>query len=133
MAQRARFLARVFGLFLLAVAAAMTVNREGTLQALGATVASPELLFAYALLALALGLSVVLAHNVWRGGAASVVVTLVGWLMLARAALLLCLPASAVGQLYVAVRFTQFYHGYVAAFALVGAYLTWSGFRRTPS
>lgn len=133
MIQRTLFLARLFGLFLLAMAGGMAVNRDGALDAISATVASPELLFAYAMLALAAGLAVVLVHNRWRDGATGVIVTLIGWLLLARAALLLCLPAWAVGKLYIAVHFTDLYYTYVAAIGLVGLFLTWSGFRRRAS
>lgn len=129
MTQRTLFLARLFGLFLLAMAGGMAVNRDGALEAIGATVVSPELLFAYAMLALAAGLAIVLSHNRWKGGATSVIVTLAGWLLLARAALLLCLPASAVGGLYTAVHFTDLYYAYVVILALIGLFLAWSGFR----
>lgn len=41
-------------------------------------IADKSLMFTYAIISLALGLAMILGHNVWSGGALPVVVTLVG-------------------------------------------------------
>lgn len=129
MTQRTRFLARLFGLFLLCLAAPMAINRGEVLQAIGAIVRAPAFLFTYGMIALVIGLSLVLTHNVWKGGPATIVVSAVGWLMLARSVVLLLLPTAAVGQLYEAVHFGDLYYGYVGVLVLLGFYLAYSGFR----
>jgi hypothetical protein len=129
MTQRTRFLARLFGLFLLCLAVPMAVNRGEALTAIGAIVRAPDLLFTYGMIALVIGLSIVLTHNVWKGGAVPVIVSAVGWLMLARAVVLLFLPVRMVGRLYDAVRFADLYYGYVVVILVLGLYLTYSGFR----
>ena len=53
------------------------------------TVADRPVMLVYAITSLAMGIAMVLGHNVWSGGALPVAVTLVGWLILAKG-LLLC-------------------------------------------
>jgi len=130
MTERSRFLARLIGLFLLCLAAPMAANRQEILDAILGTIRSPELLFLYGMIALALGLSLVLTHNVWRGGAATVVVTVVGWLLLVRSVILLFLPTTSLEELFAAIRFADFFYEYLVVVVALGLFLTWSGFRR---
>lgn len=130
MSQRTRFLARLFGLFLLGLAAPMAINRAEVLQAIAAIVQSPAFLFTYGMIALVLGLSIVLTHNVWKGGAATVVVTLVGWVLLLRSVILLFIPTPAVGRLYEITHFPDLYYAYLGVIAVLGFYLIYSGFSR---
>ena len=57
--------------------------------------ALPVLLFA-GVFALIVGLAIVLGHNVWSGGAAPAIVTLVGWASLVKGLLILFLPGPGV-------------------------------------
>ena len=50
------------------------------------------------MLTLVAGLAIVLAHNVWRGGAMAVVVTVLGWLLLLKGAALVVIPPACVGR-----------------------------------
>jgi hypothetical protein len=52
-------------------------------------VADGPVMLVYAIISLAVGLAMILGHNVWSGGALPVVVTLVGWLILAKGLMLL--------------------------------------------
>jgi hypothetical protein len=53
----------------------------------------------YAIISLAMGVLIILGHNVWSGGALPVVVTLVGWSILAKGLLLLCVAPEALAGL----------------------------------
>src|SRR5471030_396019 len=87
------FLARFIGLFTIAVVAALLV-RGSAMVAVAVT--NAPVMLCYAIISLAAGLAMVLGHNVWSGGALPVVVTVVGWLILAKALLLLLLTPQAL-------------------------------------
>ena len=73
------FLGRLLGLYLVAISIGMLADRQRTLATLDEMAHSgPWMLFS-GMVATAAGLAVVLAHNVWSGGALPVVVTLAGW------------------------------------------------------
>jgi hypothetical protein len=82
------FLARAIGLFTVVLVVALMVRGIAIIEA---SVADGPVMLVYATISLATGIAMVLGHNVWTGGALSVVVTLVGWLSLAKGVLLLFL------------------------------------------
>jgi flagellar motor component MotA len=86
----------------------------------------------YAIISLALGLAMILGHNVWSGGALPVVVTLVGWLILAKGLLLLFLTVEPLTRLFERMRYGEHMYLYLAPAFVIGLYLTWAGFA-TPS
>ena len=51
----------------------------------------------------------VLGHNVWSGGALPVVVTLVGWLILAKGLLPLYLPPETLTGMYAGIHFSSIF------------------------
>ena len=59
---------------------------------------------------LAAGLAIVLGHNVWSGGALTVVVTLIGWLVALRGVVRLFTPQEKLVQFYKALHFER-WHG----------------------
>jgi hypothetical protein len=131
---RTTFLARLIGVYCIVVAIAFTTHMQGSLIAVDAIVHSPDILLVAAVLALLAGLAMVIGHNVWSGGAHAVVVTIIGWLTLLRALLLLFLPGDAVAWLYDVMRVEQRFYVYMAITAAVGLYLTYASFAmpRTP-
>jgi uncharacterized membrane protein len=132
MPARTIFLARLIGLFALIQAAAMILHKEAMVDAMNGVMGNRPLLLVLGLIALAAGLAMVLAHNVWSGGALPVVVTLIGWIVLIRGVLILLLPADALARLFEAVRFGRMFYVYAALALVLGVYLTWAGFRRSP-
>ena len=77
MSQLTIFLARSIGLFTVLLVAGF-MARGGTV--IEATVEDEAAMISYAIISLAMGVAMVVGHNVWSGGALPVVVTLVGWL-----------------------------------------------------
>jgi len=119
------FLARLIGLF--------TVLLVGTLLMRGSAmvetaVANDPLMFTYAIISLSIGLAMVLGHNVWSGGALPVIVTLVGWLILAKGLLLLYLTPEALHRVFEGMHYSGHMLLYVAPSLVIGLYLTWAGF-----
>lgn len=131
MSPRTTFLAKVLGLFLLCMAAPMALSKTSMLTAITATVHDPGLLLAYSIISLAAGLAMVVGHNVWSGGPAATIVTLVGWAALIKGLLLLFLPSDMFVTFYARVDFPDLFYGYAAVFAVIGFYLVYSGFMGT--
>jgi uncharacterized membrane protein len=82
----------------------------------------------YAIISLAVGVAMILGHNVWSGGALPVVVTLVGWLILAKGLLLLFLTPEALSRVYEQMQYGEHYYFFLTPAFVIGLYLTWAGF-----
>ena len=74
------YLAKILGLYCIIVALATSANKQRALQTVW--VRSPPLMMLTSVITLALGLALVVGHNVWSGAALPITVTVVGWLTL---------------------------------------------------
>jgi len=119
------FLARAIGLFTVVLVAALLVRGSAIIED---SVADGPVMLVYATISLAMGVAMVLGHNIWSGGALPVVVTLVGWLSLAKGVLLLFLAPDAGSQVFDQMRYAEHYYLYLAPALVIGLYLTWAGF-----
>ena len=134
MPARTIFLAKLIGLYCIVIAVAMSIDKPATVNAIVALVGSPPLVFLVGLIVVAAGLAMVLSHNVWRGSALAVAVTLIGWLTLVKGALFLFTPAPAAGGFIVwGAAYERWFYLYVALAFALGIYLTYAGFRATPA
>jgi hypothetical protein len=133
MSSRTVFLARLIGLFAVILSLSELVHKQPTVETAAALVRDRPLLFILAMLGLLAGLAMVLAHNVWSGGALPVVVTLFGWILLIRGALLLLLSPEAVAGLIDFFHFEQLFYLYVGITLVLGLYLIYAGFKASPS
>jgi hypothetical protein len=119
------FLARLIGLFTVLLIAALLLRGSSMVETL---IADRPLMLTYAIISLAIGLAMILGHNVWSGGALPVVVTLVGWLILAKGLLLMFLTPEALTQFVERMHYGEHIYPYVAPSLVIGLYLTWAGF-----
>jgi hypothetical protein len=71
-------------------------------------------------------LAVVLAHNIWSGGALPVVVTLVGWISLVKGLVFLLLPPETSLAYFEALRCGQLFYAYMTVTLVIGIYLTFA-------
>lgn len=119
------FLAKLLGVYMLIIAAEILLRRaefEGIVK----DVASSKGLLAFSgSFSLLLGLAIAIAHPVhtfnWAG-----LITLIGYLLILRGIIRVAFPTHIQGKLC-----SMFHQGYWAIFAVsavVGAYLTYSGF-----
>jgi hypothetical protein len=130
MTARTAFLSRLIGIFCIIESASMAINKQASVQTVTALVHDLPLMFVFGLILLAVGLALVLIHNLWTGGALTIVVTLVGWLTLAKGLLLLLLPPQeAVGIFIWGNIYDQFFYADVAFAFVLGVYLTYGGFK----
>jgi hypothetical protein len=119
------FLARAIGLFTVVLVAALLVHGSAIIEA---SIADGPVMLVYAIISLAMGIAMVLGHNVWSGGALPVIVTLVGWLILAKGLLLLFFAPDVVSQMFEQMRYAEHYYLFLAPALVIGLYLTWAGF-----
>jgi hypothetical protein len=119
------FLARFIGLFTVLLVVALLVRGSASVEA---AVADRPVMLVYAIISLAAGVAMILGHNVWSGGALPVVVTLVGWLILAKGLVLLLVTPDVLQQIFDHMQYGEHYYLYLAPSLVIGLYLTWAGF-----
>lgn len=119
----------MIGLYCVLIALSMVTHKQATERTMNALINNPPLLFIVALLAMAAGIAIVLTHNVWSGGALPIIITLVGWLSLFKGLTFLFLPPDAAVNYFAALHYEQLFYLYAAIDLILGAYLTYSGFR----
>jgi hypothetical protein len=75
------FLSRSLGLFMILLVVGLWVRGTAAIES---SVSDGPVLLSYAVISLAMGVAMVVGHNVWSAGALPLVVTLLGWLILAK-------------------------------------------------
>jgi hypothetical protein len=122
------FLGKFLGLFTLITSFWLLVERQTTLSTIPALLGNRPAMVIFAIIALAGGLAIVLAHNIWSGGALPILVTLIGWVTLIRGVLFLFLPPEATLSILEAMQFERFFYIYLAIPFVLGIYLTYISF-----
>jgi hypothetical protein len=130
MSPRTLFLSRLIGLYCILVALSMMTRRQATVETVTALLQNPSMMLIVGIITLAAGLAMVLAHNIWSGGAVVVVVTLVGWITVIKSLFFLFLPPEMeagffLGQLH----YRQLFYMYTAISLVLGVCLTYGGFK----
>ncbi|MGD0721601.1 MAG: hypothetical protein ABR970_11225 [Roseiarcus sp.] len=122
------YLGRFLGLYLIAISVGMILGRRRTLATLDAMVRSgPWMLFS-GMVATAAGLAMVLAHNVWSGGALAIAVTLAGWAALLKGLALLMVPPDTMASVYRAANYQRYFLAWMAIVLALGLWMTLAGF-----
>ena len=122
------FLAKLLGLYCVILALTMMVRGRSGAAAMKALVGNPPLLLFVEVIGLALGLAMVLGHNIWSGGVLPVVVTLIGWLIVIRSAVLLALSPEATMKIVDSLQYEKHFYIYMGATLVLGLYLTYAAF-----
>ena len=122
------FLGKLLGLYCVVVALAMMANKKSVVATVNALVQSPPLVLLASVITLAIGLALVVGHNVWWGGALPVTVTVVGWVSLIKGLAFLFLPPGQMMKLYEALKYENLFFVYMGATLALGLYLTVAAF-----
>lgn len=126
------FLSKLIGLYCILVSLSMFTHKRATVETATALVHNAPALFIVGLITLAVGLVMILVHNVWSGGALPVIVTLVGWVTLIKSLLFLFLsPEAEAGFFLGGLHYEQLFYLYAMMCLILGVYLTYGGFRST--
>jgi hypothetical protein len=125
------FLSQLIGLFALVLSLAMILHRQSFVEIASEMVHDRPLLFIIGLITLAIGLAMVLAHNIWSGGVLPVVITVFGWIQLIRGLVFLLAPPDALASFFEKMNFAKVFNVAFAITFVLGLYLTYMGFRRS--
>ena len=130
MTLQTRVLGRLLGLYCLIIGVEMLARPQATVQTVTLLLADRPLLYVLGVILIFAGLAMLLVHNIWRGGTAAVLVTIIGWLTLLKGVLLVGLAPGETAKLYLEhFRYEQLYPVYVLLTLGLGVYLTYAAFR----
>jgi len=133
MSSRTVYLSRLFGLYCILVALSMMIRKATVIETVKALLNNSPLMFLLGVMTLIGGLAMVLAHNVWSGGAAPLVVTLIGWVTLAKGLVFLFLQPEQETALFLdTMQYERLFYVYLSVSLVIGIYLTYEGFRSRP-
>jgi vacuolar-type H+-ATPase subunit I/STV1 len=111
----------------------MISRKQATLESVTAVLRDPSMMFALGAIMLVAGLAMVLANNIWSGGALAVIVTFVGWMTLIKSLFFLFLPPELEAGLFLKqLHYHEFFYVYGAISLVLGVYLTYGGFKSRP-
>ncbi len=134
MSSRTIFLSRLIGLYCILVALSMMTRRQATVETVTALLQNPSMVLILGVITLAAGLAMILAHNIWSGGALTVIVTLVGWITLVKSLFFLFLPPELEAKFFLRqLHYRQLFYMYTAISLVLGVYLTYGGFKSRSS
>jgi hypothetical protein len=126
------FLARLFGLGFTITAVWMLIDQASLRAVVQGFVNDRPLTFLLSLICIASGLTVVLGHQIWAGGIAQVLVTLVGWILLARGVVLLFPPLNLLESMAEAIAGSGWLYLAGVVPLILGLLLTYAGFSAGP-
>jgi hypothetical protein len=129
MSSRTIFLSRLIGLYCILAALAMIAHGRLTVETVSAILHDAPMMLVLGVCTLAAGLAMILAHNIWKGGALSVLVTIVGWLTAIKGLAFMVLPTDALANFYLTdLHYSQFFYVYMGFLLLIGLWVTYGGF-----
>jgi hypothetical protein len=130
MSARTIYLSRLIGLFCIVVIPSLVIHRQATVYSVTSLFNSPAVMLLTGIIGVAVGLAMILAHNIWKGGALSVMVTIVGWLSLIKGLMMLLLPPGVEAEIILSwVRCPLCFYLCMTPSFLIGVYLTYEGFK----
>ena len=122
------YLGKLLGLFTLISSFWLLTERQKAVSTIPALLVDRPAMVIFAIIALAGGLAIVLAHNIWSGGVLPILVTLIGWVMVIRGVLFLFLAPETTLHIFAAMQFEQFFYVYLGIPFVLGMYLTYLAF-----
>lgn len=129
---RTRFFCRVLGPFLVIIDVTAVARASDMQGLLSQFEANSMWAFVAGAFILVFGLVVVASHQYWRG-AAAIIVSLLGWLIVLRGLLLVAFPKVFVSVANSMIGAQALWIALCVVFALVGLYLTYVGWTPLPS
>jgi hypothetical protein len=127
--QTSIFIARLLGPVLLVAGIAMLVNRKQLDAIIAEMLRSPLLLLLLGIIDFAVGLAIVLAHNLWVADW-RLIITLLGWLLMVRGAVRMLLPEQAKALATKLLKDSRVICGGLAVTIALGVVLSYFGYAR---
>ena len=133
MSPRTVFLSKLIGLYCIILGFSMVLNKAALMEEITALAGNSPVMLVVGVFTLFAGLAMVLGHNVWRGGGVTIVVTVIGWLTLLKALLILFVPPNVESRfLLELLHSNRLFYFRLALMFLLGIYLTYGGFAASP-
>ena len=124
MSPRTLFLSKLIGLYCILIGLSLMTRGQATVETVTALLQNPVMTLILGVITLAAEIAMVLAHNIWSGGALAVVVTLVGWMALIKSLFFLFLPHEMEAGLFIGqLHYRQLFYLYSAISLVLGVYL----------
>ncbi len=121
------FLSQAIGIYLVLIGLICITRRKMMMAAVADMINNRALIYIVGILELLAGIGLVLVHNVWVWNA-SVIVTIVGWVMLVEAIAYLILPYRMVSKIFRRFNTKSWYVGGGLVSVVLGAYLAATSF-----
>jgi hypothetical protein len=129
MSPRTIFLSRLLGVYYILVTLSTIIRKQFMVAWATELTHNPAGMFLAGVVTLAIGLAIVVAHNIWSGGALPVIVTLLGWTTVVKSLLFLFLPPEMEAELFLdRLHYADLFYFYMAISLALGIYLTYAGF-----
>ena len=122
------YLGRLLGLFTLIIVVWLAIDKQQTISMLPILFSNRPVMIVFAVMSLAAGLGIVLAHNLWSGGLLPVLVTLIGWFMVIRGVLFLFLSDQDFAAILAIMQFGTLFYLYLLIPLVIGVLLTYLSF-----
>jgi uncharacterized membrane protein len=120
--------AQITGLSLVAVSTAMLSRPRGMIVMVERLLENPPILFVFGLVQLVGGLMLVLTQNTTSGANLALVLSLVGWWLLIRGAMLMFMTPETLLSLADSIELPKYHFLSNIVSLLIGIYLTYIGF-----
>lgn len=121
------FIARIFGLCYLVLGTGLLLNRKNFKRVMDDFINSAALLFLGGLVALAIGVLIVLKHNIWVADW-RVIITIIGWLGLAKGVWIIVFPQTVYVVMQAYKKNENLFVIHSVAALIFGAVLAFFGF-----
>ena len=127
MSTRTIYMSRLIGLYCIVVIPSLVIHKQATVDSIMDLFNSPSLMLFTGIIAVAVGLAMILAHNIWTGGALPVAVTLFGWALYFSGLLLLFASPERLIAMVEGMKLERNLPVYALVTGLVGLYFLGAG------
>lgn len=119
------FLARLFGLYCIAISTSMLLRRGETIATINAMVDDAGNMLIAGIIAFTGGVAIIISHNLWQGGWLAIAITCIGWVMAGKGVALLFMPSAIFKKYYKLLHYEQFFVAYMSVTLVLGLALLW--------
>lgn len=122
------FLAKLIGIVAIVKGIAILSKKKECASVVGEFMHDKPLMYFVSILELVGGLAIVLNHNIWAGSTAAVIITIMGWLMIAEGIAVAVLPQRSMTKLFKSFTKGGALNSWGFVALIIGIYLTYVGF-----
>lgn len=122
------FLSQAIGLFCLLIGISMLARKQAWASFIRAMSRDQSAMFTIGIVALPFGILMVLSHEEWSSGIFPLLVTIFGWLVFLKSAMIMIISPDQVARLVKLSRIDKWWRAYACIVLIIGAYLLLAGY-----